>query len=64
MPGFEPKPLITREMLKKGNKSELGIDDICEDIFNDLKCLFFPNDETLKYDEVVIFSLYCLCYAM
>lgn len=42
-------------MLKWENKSELGEDDICENIFNDMKRLFFANDESLQYDKAAIF---------
>lgn len=51
-------------MLKRGRISELGIDNVCEDIFNDLKQLLFTNDKLLQYDEVisfVLFAYFILC---
>lgn len=38
---LNPKPLLTRELLKRAQKSELGYEVICQDIFDDLKRLFF-----------------------
>lgn len=53
-PSFGPRPLLTQEMLKSGCESELSYDVVREDIFNDLNHLFFVDNESLHYDEVLI----------
>lgn len=53
-PTFDPRPLLIREILQKGCRSELGYNVICKGIFNNLRRLLFVDYESSHYDEVVI----------
>lgn len=55
-PALDPKLLLTHST-EKDRKSEIAYDAICPDIFNDLKCLFYPNDESLTYNKIDILLL-------